>query len=362
MKRLIFVLATLLLFPAFVSASAENTSPDAYKCTGTSGGGTMTAKLTSKGPFEEGAKIPFEIRACEKYIFPFSCDRTMTFTAVGTSEYMNPLVSDDIKATSKGSDWTATGTIKLIKEIRFPEQLHIKFTVKQTDWRYIGLTCWTPTEIWNKSKTVSTNVTWKPKGLDTSRGKCSWKDGKCKNDTAGENCWKCDDQDRDKLEMNWAKLNQVTQIKKGQKGIPDGRYIYVLPKGSEGMVEEIRLRRYDRFENAQDPQACKQYYKQFTYDGNYRDHKTNYLHVRHSQLNGGWDSLFSAGEMKVWKGKVEIVNNESGHFKPPAKYPGRACQALWIWGVTPFPDYCGTFEYHSAALTEDQCTSLLGSP
>jgi hypothetical protein len=42
-----------------------------------------------------------------------------------------------------------------------------------------------------------------------------------------------------------------------------------------------------------------------------------YLHVRHSQLNGGWLPVWCAGELSIKDGRLWRLNNESGHFKPP---------------------------------------------
>lgn len=157
----------------------------------------------------------------------------------------------------------------------------------------------------------------------------------CKyNNKTVTNGWQYDDVCRDKLDMNTGNLGHVTiidsiddantqEIIKGLKGeasskkLADGRYIFVLRKYANdpdklGLV----LRRYDRNVIQPTGQVCKN--DKYSYADNIRKtvSKGNPGHVRHSQLNGGWNPVYSAGELWVKNGQIIVVSNESGHFKP----------------------------------------------
>ena len=157
----------------------------------------------------------------------------------------------------------------------------------------------------------------------------------CKyNNKTVTNGWQYDDVCRDKLDMNTGNLGHVTiidsiddantqEIIKGLKGeasskkLADGRYIFVLRKYANdpdklGLV----LRRYDRNIIQPTGQVCKN--DKYSYADNIRKtvSKGNPGHVRHSQLNGGWNPVYSAGELWVKNGQIIVVSNESGHFKP----------------------------------------------
>lgn len=123
------------------------------------------------------------------------------------------------------------------------------------------------------------------------------------------NCWKYDDTVRDQLNMNTSDLNLVTNVKNGLPG--DGRYIYVYRKSDNSIL----VRPYDRSETTFSLQ----------YPGNCRAlasgrialvgcklpnlQSGGYLHVRHSQLNSGWDPVWCAGEMVIKNGKICLANN-----------------------------------------------------
>lgn len=148
------------------------------------------------------------------------------------------------------------------------------------------------------------------------------------------NGWQYDDVCRDRLDMNTSHLNHVTvidsiddantgEIIKGLKGeasskkLADGRYIFVLRKyANEPDKLGLVLRRYDR--NAIQPtgQVCKNDKYSFADNIGKTIAKGNPGHVRHSQLNGGWNPVYSAGELWVKNGRIIVVSNESGHFKP----------------------------------------------
>ncbi len=148
------------------------------------------------------------------------------------------------------------------------------------------------------------------------------------------NGWQYDDVCRDKLDMTTGHLNHVTlidsisdsntdQIIRGLKGeatsspLPDGRYIFVLRKYANAPDKlGLVLRRYDRNTIQPNGQICKN--DQYSYSSNLDKTlwKGNPGHVRHSQLNGGWNPVATAGELWIQNGKITVVSNESGHFKP----------------------------------------------
>ena len=176
------------------------------------------------------------------------------------------------------------------------------------------------------------------------------------------NTWQCDDEYRDELNMTAADLNFVATIIKGTDiSSFDGRYIYVLSENSN----QLFIRPYDRY-NLDDPKGtyCSTWYKGFTYSQNYRTYSTGtkYLHVRHSQLNNGWNDLWSAGEMQIWNGEVTVINNESGHFKPPAENVQYVLNTLLAYGIPVSSSVkVGAYSANPAALTESQCNTLLNS-
>ncbi|WP_433931551.1 hypothetical protein AB3662_44890 [Sorangium cellulosum] len=192
---------------------------------------------------------------------------------------------------------------------------------------------------------------WQSKGLDTNRssndpsmnppcGICGGTRlpsgtaaGACSSNTY--NCWACDDACRDHLNMNWTDLNWVVNVTRcttsndlmngGTDAQTRGaRYIYVLR--TDNM---LLLRRYDR-------SVPGNYYDNFQYSGNRNlgvsgdaEGDTNtYAHVRHSQLNGGWNPVWCAGEMLVCGGKIAVINNASGHFQPSSACLNYVTQTL----------------------------------
>ena len=92
---------------------------------------------------------------------------------------------------------------------------------------------------------------------------------------------------------------------------PDSRYMFVYRKTDN----QLLLRRYDRA-HVDRGNTCLS-------DANYRNPANDrptiaptYLHVRHSQLNGGWSPVWCAGELSIKDGRLWRLNNESGHFQP----------------------------------------------
>lgn len=75
----------------------------------------------------------------------------------------------------------------------------------------------------------------------------------------------------------------------------------------------------------------------------------------------GWEPVWSAGEMKIWNGKVTVVNNESGHFKPPAANVTYVVNTLRAYGIPIDSNLkSGSYQQNPAALTESECGTLLG--
>ncbi len=150
------------------------------------------------------------------------------------------------------------------------------------------------------------------------------------------NGWQYDDLCRDRLDMNTGHLNYVTMIDSindpvthqiieqlkskriiAEKSLADGRYIFVLRKyANEPDRLGFVLRRYDRNQILANGQICKN--DTFSYKDNLDKTLGKNIpgHVRHSQLNNGWNPVYSAGELWVKQGKIVAVSNESGHFKP----------------------------------------------
>ena len=150
------------------------------------------------------------------------------------------------------------------------------------------------------------------------------------------NGWQYDDLCRDTLDMDTGHLNYVTmidsindprtrqiieQLKGGrtiaERPLEDGRYIFVLRKyANEPDRLGLVLRRYDRNQILANGQICKN--DAFSYKDNLDKTLNRNIpgHVRHSQLNNGWNPVYSAGELWISDGRIVAVSNESGHFKP----------------------------------------------
>lgn len=195
-----------------------------------------------------------------------------------------------------------------------------------------------------------------------------WKETKIDYTRTGPNCggnqpvscWQVDDQTRDRLETDTAKLNHVTVLGPDETALPTTgeRFIYVYRKQDDKIV----VRNYDRDQ------------KTYMYPGNCRtqsgfgaykcdaDGITNgdYLHVRHSQLNhapdttpgNNWGPVWCAGEMRIENGEVCMINNASGHFKPNASCIDNVASSLKAWGV-PTSEWLmsGDFDTYNTAKT-----------
>lgn len=191
---------------------------------------------------------------------------------------------------------------------------------------------------------------WTTYPLDTSRGNKTSIDPN--GQTVTLNAWAWDDIERDRLDMNSNSLNNAFVLSPNMH-LTDGRYIYVVRVVDKNMI----LRRYDRDyvkrinkSRGKPPTSIGYSYSDNRYPANY--HKKNqgagsqsitstpcapgtndcvYDHVRHTQLNGtlpavdgsyltsnAWEPVYCAGELRVLDGKIDRINNASGHFKPSA--------------------------------------------
>lgn len=189
---------------------------------------------------------------------------------------------------------------------------------------------------------------WDQYPLDTSRGNYD-----------GMNYWKYDDLVRDQLNMDSNQL-RYQQLIFGNKNPSlelkahdrphDGRYIYVIRISDGKMIMRQFDRESKRSADTLFPLAVRFNYSRFRNLDNYRVQNGSnlrgtacgypspllapgdecmYLHVRHSQINGtkpavdgsfsgsdAWNPVYCAGELRVHNGKIDRINNASGHFKP----------------------------------------------
>lgn len=332
---------------------ATMVSADEYHCTRWSGGGSFTGTIVGTGPFQEGDKMYYEIKACKMYLPIGACSSSTDLSVIPPPGYN----VDNTSRTDDGWEVIQKGYVTVPQQITYPMDVVTTFHGEQRMlW---GLqSCDTPDTLWSATTATTNKVSWIPQALDTSRGNCTLRGRYC-TAPGTKNCWQCDDQDRDRLDMDWRHLSYADEVEPGEI-LKDGRYIYVLPADPGNTVGRLRVRRYDRERGGP---ACATYYKQFQYWPNCRPEGGNcetYLHVRHSQLNAGWAPLFAAGEMRVWNGQVEVVNNESGHFRPPADLALRACTELDRLRVRSSASRkCGDYNEYSAELTDAQCATLL---
>ena len=189
---------------------------------------------------------------------------------------------------------------------------------------------------------------WKTTPIDNSRNAGG-------ENCGGMNCWKYDDTVRDHLEMNPESINLITKLKNSPALPQYGRYIYVYRASDNN----IYIRPYDR--DASDRAAafepnCRTNTNQGNYPCVTRGAIGRYLHVRHSQLNGGWDPVWCAGEMRIEHGKICMANNESGHFKPDAHCLLYVENTLKTWNI-PVADNAKFADYKKASASKP-CSQL----
>lgn len=162
-------------------------------------------------------------------------------------------------------------------------------------------------------------------------------------------CWRVDDETRDHLTMDTSSLNYVSEITPGGQAPASGRFIFVYRPSDNKLL----IRRYDRAHTEGDPEltACLGY-AQYRFPGNQRQQE--YLHVRHSQLNGGWGPVYCAGEITFKGGAVWRLNNASGHYQPSATCLNYVETTLKLYGYPLHQDY-QKGPYNVVHATETSC-------
>jgi hypothetical protein len=115
------------------------------------------------------------------------------------------------------------------------------------------------------------------------------------------------------LPMDWEKLNNVTDLTADDNvGLPrDGLYIFIFRAGDSKLRIRLSDRPGDRGKYFMGNPSC-------SYEGNPPNPPAEEPHmfVRHTQLNGGWMDVWSAGQLEIYGGKIIWISNESGHFGP----------------------------------------------
>lgn len=165
--------------------------------------------------------------------------------------------------------------------------------------RYISRSDWTSKALDDRSVTPS-EIVWG-----------------CTKENGITNGWINDDKCGNQLVMKTSQLDRVTTLDSAKKvsSLLTGRYIFVLSRKGNALL----VRTYDRSHVLKGGTYGWCDYDQNLYAVNRKTiRNTRKRHVRHSQLNGGWDDVWSAGETWVQDGKIIAISNESGHFKPSA--------------------------------------------
>ena len=127
------------------------------------------------------------------------------------------------------------------------------------------------------------------------------------------------------LPMGWQALNWVSQLDYGASLPPDGLYIFVFRTDGKLLV-----RRSDRPDD-------KGYFDcgnlDFLFPGNPPgDRSLQHMFVRHTQLNGGYAPVWSAGQMEIHSRSILWISNASGHFAPSIGTLDFVETALVDWG------------------------------
>ncbi len=140
--------------------------------------------------------------------------------------------------------------------------------------------------------------------------------------------WAINFDKRWKLPMDWIKLNWVTELKSGMRQTPaDGLYIFVYRTSDNKLL----IRRSDR---PDDKGIYADGNKTYSYPGNPAGNgESPHMFVRHTQLNGGWTNVWSAGQLEVYHGKIIWVSNASGHYAPPLPSLNYVTDTLQAWGL-----------------------------
>lgn len=227
------------------------------------------------------------------------------------------------------------------------------------------------------------NKTWKTYPIDDSRDN--------NENCNGMNCWKYDDIVKNKLNMDSSQLEYSEQIfgnkqpsleLRARETLRDGRYIYVIRTSDGKMV----IRHYDQEYATTNvfPLIVRFDYARFRNPHNYRTQDSsskemspctplsllpvgatcNYLHVRHSQLNGtkpalddsyqdsdAWDPVYCAGELRVHNSKIDRINNDSEYFKPNPACVSNVVLLLKALGIS-MDKHMKAGDYHKISTSE----------
>jgi hypothetical protein len=104
-------------------------------------------------------------------------------------------------------------------------------------------------------------------------------------------------------------LNYVTELTYNS-GLPhDGLYIFVLRTSDDKLLVRISDRPKDKGEYFRGNPNCN-------YPENPTANGESPMFVRHTQLNGGYSNVWSAGQLEIKDRRVIWVSNASGHFAP----------------------------------------------
>jgi hypothetical protein len=198
---------------------------------------------------------------------------------------------------------------------------------------------------------------WAPVGLQPKSLDMTRTDGGTCGGSTGISCWQKDDQYRDHLNMDAGHLDFVTTLGPGVSLPQSGRFIYVYRTTDN----QILIRRYDRAHvnvpplppGHTDETSCLDYAKYRDQD-NLSKRPQQYMHVRHSQLNGGWQPVWCAGELRIRNGQFDAINNESGHFQPSATCVAAVITKLRLDGYAFTPGF-RSGDYRQVKSEETDC-------
>jgi hypothetical protein len=105
-------------------------------------------------------------------------------------------------------------------------------------------------------------------------------------------------------------LNFVTELKAGAALPSDGLYIFVFRAVDSKLLVRISDRPADSGTYFKGNTAC-------SFPGNPNANgESPHMFVRHTQLNGGYTDVWSAGQLEIYAGRIVWVSNASGHFAP----------------------------------------------
>ena len=138
--------------------------------------------------------------------------------------------------------------------------------------------------------------------------------------------WAIDFDQRWKLPMDWRALNSVTELRPGMnQSITDGLYIFVYRTTDNKLL----IRRSDR---PDDRGLHSHGEKIYSLTGNPAGNgESPHMFVRHTQLNGGWSDVWSAGQLEYYHGQLLWISNASGHYAPSLTSLDYVLDTLVVW-------------------------------